>query len=142
MLRVHGDDFRPPLLRRLHHQLSGADQGFLVGQGDALALPDGGQGGLKTHHTHHGGDHRIDSRQGRRRGEGGNTAVDTGVCVRQADLQVPGRRLVGHDDLSGPEFPGLFLRQGHAVVGGDGSHRQPQLFRHVQGLPPNGAGGA
>ncbi|CAN3971336.1 Transcriptional regulator, AlpA family, partial [Dysosmobacter welbionis] len=42
VLRVHRHDLGAVRIRRIHHQLSGADQRLLVGQGDALSLPDGG----------------------------------------------------------------------------------------------------
>ena len=52
-----------------HDQLPGADQGFLVGKADSLPRPDGGQGGLKPQHAHHGGNHRVGLGQRRRGGQ-------------------------------------------------------------------------
>ena len=63
MLGVHGHDLRAVLLRLGHHQLSGADQRFLVGKTDPLLCPDGSQRGLQAHHAHHSGDDAVHALQ-------------------------------------------------------------------------------
>ena len=141
MLRVHRHDLRPIGIRRVHHQLSGADQRLLIGQGDALLLPDGGQGGAQAHHAHHGGDHRV--RLGADGGlqQGLRPPQDTGVRVRQADRQVLCRRLVCQHRQPGAEFSRLGLQPLRVGMGREGGHPQPQLLRHVQRLAADGAGG-
>ena len=141
VLRIHRHDLRPVCIRRVHHQLAGADQRLLIGQGDALLLPDGGQGGLQPHHTHHGGDHRV--RLGADGGlqQGLRPAQNADVRVRQAHRQVLCRRLVCQHRQPRAEFSRLGLQPLRVGIGGEGGHPQPQLLRHVQRLPPDGAGG-
>ena len=59
VLAVHGDDLCAVLLRCRHDKFTGAYQRFLVGEGNALALLNGGKGGGKSYAAHHGGHHRV-----------------------------------------------------------------------------------
>ena len=53
VLGVDGNDFRAVFFCLLHDKLARADQGFLVGKGNALFLPDGGKRGLEPDHAGH-----------------------------------------------------------------------------------------
>lgn len=54
VFRVHRDDLCPILVRRIHHQLPAHTRVSLVGKANPLSPLDGSQGGLQTHHAHHG----------------------------------------------------------------------------------------
>ena len=141
MLGIHGEDLRAEVVGLLHHQVAGAHQGLFIRQGDALALPDGGQGGPQTYHADNSGEHRV------RAGQGGGLqqAVHAGEHlhrgVGQAHLQVVGGLLVHEHRQFRVIAPGLLLQPVHAGVGRDGSHLHAAGVDNVQGLPPDGAGG-
>ena len=63
VLRVHRDNLRPICIRRVHHKLPGTHQRLLIGQGNPLFLPNGGQRGPKSHHAHHGSHDGVRLRQ-------------------------------------------------------------------------------
>ena len=142
MLRVHGDDLRPLLLCPAHHQVPGAHQGLLIGQGNAFALVNGGQGGLQSGDPHHGGDHgvRLGQRGGLHQALPASYHTDGGVS--KALFQILGSGFVHRHHQLGLELPGLLLGQLHAAVYRQGRHLVAADLGHVQGLPTDGAGGA
>ena len=141
MLAVHRHDLRAIAVGGGHHQLPGADQGLLVGKGDALALPDGGQGGLQPHHAHDGGEDGVGLGQRGRRQQPLLPREDLRLRVRQADAELRRRLFVRQNGQVGMKLPHLPLHPLHAGVGRQGCHAQPQLPDHVQGLAADGAGG-
>ena len=142
MLAVHRHDLRTAAVRLVHHQFPGADQRFLVGQGDTLFLSDGGQRGLQSHHANHGGDYRF-----RLRDHGG---VHQSICtgqhlyrrVLQANCQFLCSCFLRHHRQAGTELPALCLHSLHVGIGGQCRHLQAQLLRYIQSLTADGAGGA
>ena len=142
VLGVHGDDVRAAALRLGHDQLPGADQGLLIGQGDAFFLPDGGQGGLQAHAAHNGGDHGVGLGQLSRQQQALRPRLHPDVRVRQAQAQLPGGVPVVQHRQGGVKLPCLLLQQVHLAVGGQGRHGKAQLPGHLQGLAADGAGGA
>ena len=141
VLGIHGEDLCAEVVGLLHHQLAAAYQGLLVGQGDALALPDGGHGGPQTHHTHHSGEHRVCAGQGGGLHQAVHPRQHLYRGVSQAHLQVGGGLLVHEHRQLRVIAPGLLLQPVHAGVGRDGSHLHAAGVDNVQGLPPDGAGG-
>ena len=142
VLGVHGDDVRPPALRLGHDQLPGADQGLLIGQGDAFFLPDGGQGGLQAHAAHNGGDHGVGLGQLGRQQQTLRPLRHPDIRIRQPQAQLTGGVPVIQHRQLGVKLPGLPLQQVHLAVGGKGRHGKAQLTGHLEGLAADGAGGA
>ena len=143
MLRIHRDDLCAAALCLSHHQFSGADQGFLVGKADSLSSPNGGQRGLEAQHSYHRCDDCVGLRQAgslqKPRLTGSHADVGQ---VRKPVPQLPGQSLVGHHGQQGPKRPALRLHPLELCAAGQRRDPESQLFRHVQGLPPDGAGGA
>ena len=57
---------------RLHDQMAGSNEGFLIGQGDGFSSGNGTERRFQTGIAYHGGQHRID----RTIGSGGPEAVN------------------------------------------------------------------
>ena len=142
MLAVHGDDLRPVPLGGLHHQLPGADQGFLVGEGHPLARLDGGHGGPQRRHAYHGGDHRLALGQGRRPAQALQAVGHLDIQVLQAAGQIQRRFQFIERHQFGAELPGLALKKVNITAGRQGLHPNAQSGADIQGLPSDGAGGA
>ena len=143
MLGVHRNDLGAVLLGLGHDQLPGADQGFLVGKADSLPRPDGGQGGLKPQHAHHGGNHRVGL--GQRRGGQKPRLSMLNLDLRQVGKPRPklGSQLRrGYHGQRRVELAALLLHQVQAAAAGEGSHGKSQVLHHGKGLAPDGAGGA
>ena len=142
VLGVYGHDLRPAAAGGLHHQLPGADQGLLVGQGDAPAQGDGGQGGLQANGPHQTGDHGV----GLRRGGGPAQALPTGehLCVQVA--YPPAQRIrcvfiIKHSKARA-KLPHLLFHDIHISSGGQSRRGKAQLPGRLEGLCADGAGGA
>ena len=110
MLRVHRHDLRAAALRLGHHQLPGAHQGLLIGQGNALFLSDGRESRLQTHAAHHRRDHGVGIRQLRRCQQALHAAHDLDGQVLQPLPQLPGRRLLIHGSKARAKLPCLLLQ--------------------------------
>ena len=88
------------------------------------------------------GDHRF-----RLRDHGGvHQSICTGQHLYSRVLQANCQFLCGcflrHHRQAGTELPALCLHSLHVGIGGQCRHPQAQLFRHIQGLSADGAGGA
>ena len=142
MLRIHGNDFGAVLFRFRHDELSGADQGLLIGKADPLSGPDGSQGGLQPHHAHHSGYDAV------RASEGGGFHQPR-LAVRYPDGKILNPVCQGlgsipsrHYGKLRQESPALLLHTLHALPGSQRPHPDPgQVGNNIQRLPANGAGG-
>ena len=132
VLRVHGQDLRPPVPGLLLDQLPGTHQGLLIGQGNALPLPDGGHGGPQADHAHHRGDHRVGGGQLRRLHQALHAGGHPGLGVRQPDLQIGGGLLVHHHRQLRPELPDLLLHARYIGVGRQSPHCHAAGGNHLQ----------
>ncbi|MPM57528.1 hypothetical protein SDC9_104350 [bioreactor metagenome] len=143
MLRIHRDNFRPVPVRRVHHQLPGAHQRLLVSQRDALSLFNGGQRRPKAHHAHHGGHHCVRSVNRRRFQKPLGSGNDFYVQISDPAAKfLRGRRVIQRHKTR-QKLPRLPLQKLQiSAPGGQRFHTQLQLLRHIQRLPPDGAGGA
>ena len=143
VLGIHGNNFRVILFRLRHDQLSGADQGLLIGKADALARPDGGKGRLQPYHAHHGGDDAVRFRQRGRFQQTLLPPVYPDGKVFNPGLQLFCCFLRSHDRKGRPESAALL---GHSLhTGSRGKRRHPQSGQaadNIQALPSDGAGGA
>ena len=140
MLAVHRHDLRTAAVSRSRHQLSGADQGLLVGQSNALALLNGGQSGTKAHHPHHGGHYRVRLRQRGRLQKALHAVGHPDGQPPEAARQLHGGGHIPQHYQPGQKCPGLLLQETHAPVSGQSGHPEPKLPGYLQSLPANGAG--
>ena len=65
MFAVHRQKLHSSAGDGVHDQRAAGHQGFLIGQGDVVPRPYGGQGGQQPHHAHHRVEHHVSLRQGR-----------------------------------------------------------------------------
>ena len=132
VLGIHRHDLRAIGVSSLHHQFPGAHQGLLVGQGDALALTDGRQGGTQTHHTHHSGEHHVRLLQAGRLNEAVHPCPHPDAGIGQPHTQVGSSGGVHHHRQLRAELTALFLHPLHIPVGGKGSHSHATGGNHFQ----------
>ena len=59
MLAIHGEQFNARLMCGCHHQLTGRDQDFFVGESDLLPGYDCGIGGFQSDDANGGGDDHL-----------------------------------------------------------------------------------
>ena len=142
MLRIHRDDLRSLLRRPCHDDIAGADQGLLVGQGDALFPVDGGQSGLQAHRAGHGRDHTVCLLHGGGPDQALHAGANLDVRVGHGDPELSGSLLIVYRHKLGVQPPGLLLQQVDLPVGGESHHRHTDMLRHGDGLPADGAGAA
>ena len=142
MLRVHGDYLRPLLPGSGHDDVPGADQGLLVGQGYALSLVYGRQGGSEPHGAGHGGDHAVRLLQGGGLDEALHAGAHTDVRVRHGSLESLCRLPVVHRHEGRVQPPGLLFQHIYLPVCGESGHPYAGVLRHGNGLPAYGAGAA
>ena len=132
VLRVHGQDLRAEIPGLLHYQLSGTHQGLLVGQGDALALPDGGHGGPQPDHPNHRCEHSVGGGQLRRLQQALHPGGHPHRSVRQPDPQVGRRPLIHHNRQLRLELPNLLLHPRRVEVGRQSGRFHAAGGNHVQ----------
>ena len=142
MLRIHRDDLGPLLRRPGHDDVPGADQGLLVGQGDALFPVDGGQSGSQPHRAGHGGNHAVRLLHGGGLNQALHTGAHPDVCVGHGDFELLGGLFIVHRYKFGVQPPGLLLQHIDLPVGGEGHNGHTDMLRHGDGLPADGAGAA
>ena len=142
MLRIHRDDLRPLLRRPGHNDVPCADQGLLIGQGDALLGIDGGQGGLQAHRAGHGGDHAVRLLHGSSPDQPLNAGAHLNIRVGHGDLELPGGLLIVYRHELGVQSPGLLLQHVDLPVGGEGHNGHADMLRHGNGLAADRAGAA
>ena len=131
VLRIHRHDLGAAALRLRHHQLAGAHQRLLIGQSDALFLPDSRQRGFQSNAAHDGGDHRVRLRQHRRLQKPLRPLRHPDIRVGQPQPQLSRRRpVIQHRQLR-MELSSLLLQQIHLAVGRQRRHRQSQLLHHL-----------
>ena len=140
VLTVHRHDLRAVFLRRVHHQLTGAHQRFLIGQRDAFAFLNCRQCGTQPHAAHHGSHHRV------RLGHSGGSQQallpchDLNAGPPQPFFQRQRRIFVIQYRKARHILPRLLLQQVYLCIGGQRRHAEAQLPGHLQRLPPDGAG--
>ena len=118
MLAVHGDDLRAAAVRLVHHQLAGAHQRLLVGQGDGFMGLDGVDGGRQSGKAYHGGQYHIN-------GDGFHYFIERLLAgidlhvghVAHQSLQLVVTLFVGNDDGGRLELMGLLSQQFYLVIG-------------------------
>jgi hypothetical protein len=133
VLGVHRHHFPTAGAGRLHHQVAGHDQTFLVGQGDPLAQPERRERGVEPGRAHHGVHHDADVGMGRR--------LHQDVGAAGPALVLPGEREAG---VGGP--PRGHLRGELLAVSSAGEGHHPEVValapEHLERAPSDGAGGA
>ena len=142
MLRIHRHDLRPLLRRPGHDDVPGADQGLLVGKGNALSLVDGGQGGLQAHRAGYGGDHAVRLLHGGGLNQPLHAGAHLDVRVGHGDPEGLGGLFIVYRHELGVQPSGLLLQHIDLPIGGKGHHRHTDMLRHGDGLPADGAGTA
>ena len=143
MLGVHRNDLCAVFLRRLHHDLSGADQRLFVGKADALSGPNGSQRGLQSHHTHHGGDDAVGIGHGGRFQQTCLSPADPDGQIVDGICQLLGSFRSGHNSQLRTEPAALIRHPFH--IGTGCQCRYPNLRAaadNIQALPADGAGAA
>ena len=126
----------------LHHDLARADQGLLVGKGDALFLVDGGEGGPEADRAGDRRHHAVGLPERRGLHETADAAADADIGIGHGDFELPGRFFVIDGDKVRLELPGLLLQKVDLPLGGQGRDAQAQMLRRGERLPPDGAGAA
>ena len=140
MLAVHRHDIRAVFLRGGHHQLSGAHQRLLVGQGDAPPKADGRQRRLQSYAAYHGGHHRVSLLRLCRRQKALRPRQHLDIRIAQTLPQLLRRGGVIKHRKARAELPRLRFYQLHTAVGRQRGHPQLQFPGHGQRLPPDGPG--
>ena len=143
MFAVNGKDRNALLSGQLHDDVTGSDQGFLVGQGDLLAGFDCGDGGTHTDHSHDRGDKIVIAFHGGHFQYPIHTAEDLDVQILYADPQIFSGILVPHHCRFRPEFANLRFYQIYALPRAKCRNFDVFLFScHVQSLSSDGSGRA
>ena len=122
MLRIHRHDLRTVFLRLRHHQLPGAHQCLLVGQGDALFPADGRKRRLQAHTAHDRRDHGVAVGQLCRRQEALHAAHNLYMQIRKPFPQLPGGVFLKHGSKARTKLPCLLLQQINLFTGGESRH--------------------
>ncbi len=143
VLGVDGDDLGPRRAPGHRHHRPAGDEGLLVGQGQPVPGPQGGQGDGEPGEAHHSVDHHVGVA-----GDGGQrtrSGVDLDLHAGREGLP-QGRRPVGvgDGDHVGPELGhlgGQLLDRGGGAQGHD-AVPVGLSPHHVEGLPADGAGRA
>ena len=134
-----------------NHRSSG-NQRLLVGQGQILASPDGGQGGQQAGATDDAGDDQLGTGPGGHRTDplpapqqlGQARRPLAGLQGRQPLLQLPESARIGQGNSLRGVALDLLDQQRQVVAGAQGHHPEAirKLRNDVQGLGADGAGGA
>ncbi len=142
VLRVHGHDLRAALSGPGHDHVAGADQGLLVGQGDALFRVNGRQRRLQAHRAGHRRHDAVRLRQRGRLDQAAHAGAHADIRIGHGDLEGLGRLLVIDRHKGRMKLPRLLLQQIDLPVGGQGRDPDAGVLRHGGGLPADGAGAA
>ena len=142
VLRIHRHNFRPAPLCLGHNQLTGTDQGFLVGKTDALSRTNGSQSWLQSQHTHNRRDDAVRITPGSRGQQAFFPPHDPGRKIADQVFQCQGTFPGACHRQLRPEFTALFGKSLNIGSRGQGTHPDLGIHtHHIQALPPDGAGG-
>ena len=141
VLAVDGDDLCTAALRRVHDELTRADEGFLIRKRDALFLLDRCECRLESDHAHHSGDDRVGVVRRGRSQKALHAGEHLGVCVGKPRAELARRILVIKHGKTRAKFPRLLFNEVNAFIRRQRNDRKPQLARHLKRLAADRAGG-
>jgi hypothetical protein len=123
VLRVHRHDLAAAGACRLHHEVAGHDQAFLVGQRHPLARPQRGEGRVEPHGTHDRVHHDV--------GVGMGSGLDQDLGAARPALVGTGSRESGE---GGPPLRHLALELLAVPAAGEGHDLEVLALaaQHVQ----------
>ncbi len=145
VLAVDGQQRRATGSHRIHKDLPGHDQGFLVGQQNFFPGTSGGQRGAQTGCAHNGRHHAIDFRRSGNLLQRFHAAQHFGVQPgsRQARAQISGSSFVQQHGIARLELLALLEQQVDLTMRGQGKDAIALRMagHHIQRAFADAAGG-